>query len=48
MTGTRHAVNFISYENYDKKTGQEVNRAEVIEEISGGKNSTDLPQPIKL
>ena len=29
MKGTRHAVNFINYGNYDKKTGlREMNRAE--------------------
>jgi hypothetical protein len=37
MTGTHHTVNFISYGNYDKKTGlREVNRTGVMEEISVG------------
>jgi hypothetical protein len=34
MTGTRHAVNFINYGNYDMKTGlREVIRTEAMEEI---------------
>ena len=34
MTGTRHAVNFINYGNYDIKTGlREVIRTEAMEEI---------------
>jgi thymidine kinase len=38
-TGGRHAINFISYGNYDKKTGlKKVNRPEDMEKISGGKN----------